>query len=238
MAEGLRSRADTIIRSTGTHVGDFMHQVFRRSAAAAAAVAATALIVAGCGDDNDDNASSSAASSVQVSAEASADASAGASAGADASTSADASAGKDVKLTAADGTEVTLTGAIAAKFNAATDKQRADLGKPLTGADTSGTSDSGMTFQQFDGGVISSKGDNAFITWGKIRDAWNVKRDDTGTPSESGKSGSTGPLGAPTSDETDEGGRKQSTFENGKITWDPKTDTTEVTVKDKVVPAK
>ncbi|HQV21054.1 MAG TPA: hypothetical protein PLC22_22435, partial [Gordonia sp. (in: high G+C Gram-positive bacteria)] len=81
-----------------------MHQVFRRSAAAAAAVAATALIVAGCGDDNDDNASSSAASSVQVSAEASADASAGASAGADASTSADASAGKDVKLTAADGT--------------------------------------------------------------------------------------------------------------------------------------
>ena len=217
-----------------------MHQVFRRSAAAAAAVAATALIVAGCGDDNDDNASSSAASSVQVSAEASADASAGASAGADASTSADALECALVDATGLEHplVEVPLTGAIAAKFNAATDKQRADLGKPLTGADTSGTSDSGMTFQQFDGGVISSKGDNAFITWGKIRDAWNVKRDDTGTPSESGKSGSTGPLGAPTSDETDEGGLKQSTFENGKITWDPKTDTTEVTVKDKVVPAK
>ena len=109
---------------------------------------------------------------------------------------------------------------------------------PLTGADASGTSENGMTFQQFDGGVISSKGDTAYITWGKIRDAWNVKRDDTGAPSESGKGGSSGPLGAPTSDETDEGGLKQSTFENGKITWDPKTDTTEVTVKDKVVPAK
>ncbi|GAB07480.1 hypothetical protein GII30_00785 [Gordonia amarae] len=224
-----------------------MHQVFRRSAAAAAAIAATTLIVAGCSDDDDDNASSSATSSVSVSTDAGAgastDAGAGAStdAGADASTDAsgDANApGGDVKLPAADGTEVSLTGAIAGKYNAATDKQKTDLGKPLTGADASGTSENGMTFQQFDGGVISSKGDTAYITWGKIRDAWNVKRDDTGAPSESGKGGSSGPLGAPTSDETDEGGLKQSTFENGKITWDPKTDTTEVTVKDKVVPAK
>lgn len=222
-----------------------MHQVFRRSAAAAAAIAATTLIVAGCSDDEDDNASSSATSSVSMStdagtgADASTDAGAGASTDASGDASTDAGApGVDVKLPAADGTEVSLTGAIAGKYNAATDKQKTDLGKPLTGADASGTSENGMTFQQFDGGVISSKGDTAYITWGKIRDAWNVKRDDTGAPSESGKGGSSGPLGAPTSDETDEGGLKQSTFENGKITWDPKTDTTEVTVKDKVVPAK
>ena len=222
-----------------------MHQVFRRSAAAAAAIAATTLIVAGCSDDEDDNASSSATSSVSMStdagtgADASTDAGAGASTDASGDASTDAGApGVDVKLPAADGTEVSLTGAIAAKYNSATDKQKTDLGKPLTGADASGTSEGGMTFQQFDGGVISSKGDTAYITWGKSRDAWNVKRDDTGAPSESGKGGSSGPLGAPTSDETDEGGLKQSTFENGKITWDPKTDTTEVTVKDKVVPAK
>ncbi|MBD0022855.1 hypothetical protein GII33_00745 [Gordonia pseudamarae] len=203
-----------------------MHQVFRRSAATAAAIAATTLIIAGCSDDDDDSSSSSSAtSSVSASTDASTD------------TSGNASAAEDVKLESADGTEVTLTGAIAAKFTAATDQQRADLGKPLTGDDASGTSDSGLTFQQFDGGVISSTGDSAFITWGKIRDAWNVKRDDTGVPSESGKGGSTGPLGAPTSDETDEGGLKQSTFENGKITWDPATDTIEVTVKDKVVAA-
>ena len=135
-----------------------MHQVFRRSAAAAAAIAATTLIVAGCSDDEDDNASSSATSSVSMStdagtgADASTDAGAGASTDASGDASTDAGApGVDVKLPAADGTEVSLTGAIAAKYNSATDKQKTDLGKPLTGADASGTSEGGMTFQQFDG---------------------------------------------------------------------------------------
>lgn len=243
-----------------------MTKLAHRRMAVAAGLAAVALVAAACGDDDGDSASPSASTSVVVSetsttatdvtssapsgesatseSAASDDASANASATEDASAS--KTAGEDsateVTITGAQGREVTLTGPIATRYKSATDAEKKDLGKPLDGDRNAGTRDSGVVYQQFEGGAITAKngdaGTPAFITWGKIRDAWNVKRDDTGNPSESGKSGSTGPLGAPTSDETDEGGLKQSTFENGKITWDPKTDTTEVTVKDKVVPAK
>ncbi|MEJ9080405.1 hypothetical protein WKY82_18490 [Gordonia malaquae] len=210
-----------------------MRDIMRRTAGVAAALALTAAVVAGCSDDkSDDGADSSTAV---------------ASTSADGSTSSSDSTGadkaKDVELTAADGTKVTLTGPIAAKYSAATDKQRTDLGKPKAGDDDyAGTSDSGVVFQQFDGGVITAKnadaGTPAFITWGKIRDAWNVERDASGKPSDDGESGSDGPLGAATSDETEEGTVKKSTFENGTITWDSKTNKVEVTVKGTVVPAK
>ncbi|MGB3301518.1 MAG: hypothetical protein WBA98_02380 [Gordonia sp. (in: high G+C Gram-positive bacteria)] len=148
-------------------------------------------------------------------------------------------ANKTVELTAADGTKVELKGPIAVKYEAATDKQKADLGKVLTGADASGTSDSGVVFQQFDGGVITAQpGKPAYITWGKIRDAWNVKRDSSGEPAADGKGGSNGPLGAATSDETEEGALKVSTFEHGKITFDQSADKVVVTVNDKVVATK
>ncbi|MFW0790629.1 LGFP repeat-containing protein [Gordonia sp. CPCC 205333] len=209
-----------------------MKQVFRRAVGAAAAASIAVLVVAGCSDDNDNSAESAASSAV-----------ASATDSATTSGSADASGEKSsVELTAADGTKVTLSGSIATKYSAATEKQKADLGKPKTGDDASGTSDSGVIYQQFDGGVITAKnadaGTPAYITWGKIRDAWNVDRDESGKPSDDGKGGSDGPLGTATSDETEEGTVKTSTFEHGKITWDSKTDTVEVTVNDKVVPAK
>lgn len=116
---------------------------------------------------------------------------------------------------------------------------KADLGQPLTGDDASGTSDSGVVYQQFDGGVITARngdaGTPAYITWGKIRDAWNVERDAQGEPSDDGEEGSDGPLGAATSDETTEGDIKKSTFENGTITWNSADDTVTVTVNGKVV---
>ena len=90
---------------------------------------------------------------------------------------------------------------------------KADLGQPLTGDDASGTSDSGVVYQQFDGGVITARdgdaGTPAYITCGKIRDAWNVERDAQGEPSDDGEEGSDGPLGAATSDETTEGDIKK-----------------------------
>lgn len=220
-----------------------MKQVIRRSAGVTAAVALAAFVAVGCSDDNNDdaaNASASISAGVDAAQSAAADATDAAKSGAaDATDSAKDAAGK-VELTAADGSKVELTGPIAAKFKAATEKQKTDLGAPMTGDDASGTSDSGVVFQQFKGGVITAKngdaGTPAFVTWGKIRDAWNVKRDDSGKPSEDGKGGSNGPLGAATSDETDNGGMKESTFENGKITFDAKTGKVEVTVKDQVVP--
>lgn len=200
-----------------------------RIVGAAAAAAIAVIVVAGCSDDDssDASASSSAMMTTQSGAPSSGDMS---------------GQGQTVALTAADGSSVTLTGPIAVKYQAATEKQKTDLGAPLTGPNASGTGSNGVVFQQFTGGVITAKngdaGTPAYVTWGKIRDAWNVPRDESGNPAADGKGGSQGPLGVATSDETEENGVKTSTFENGKITWTSATDTVEVTVNGKVVPAK
>jgi len=137
--------------------------------------------------------------------------------------------------------EVTLTGPIAAKYASATENQRQALGKPLTGDRNAGARESGVVFQQFQGGVITAKNDEAgtpgYITWGKIREAWNVPRDPEGVPAVTGDNGSVGPLGAPTSDENTVGDLLVTTFEHGKIEYDAKTDQVEVTVNGKVVPS-
>jgi uncharacterized protein with LGFP repeats len=147
----------------------------------------------------------------------------------------------EVKLTGERGVEVTLTGPIAAKYATATENQRQALGKPLTGDRNAGARESGVVFQQFQGGVIIAKNDEAgtpgYITWGKIREAWNVQRDPEGVPSVTGDNGSVGPLGVPTSDENAVGDLLVTTFEHGKIAYDAKTDQVEVTVNGKVVPA-
>ncbi|MFT4041558.1 MAG: hypothetical protein QM673_00195 [Gordonia sp. (in: high G+C Gram-positive bacteria)] len=210
-------------------------RVIRRTAAAAAVVIAT-VIVAGCSDDNTSSSSGSESASAAASMTMPMP-------GDTASAASGASAGSgSVELTAADGTKVTLTGPIAAKYQAATQQQKTALGAPKSGADASGTGSNGVVFQQFAGGVITAKDADAatpaYITWGKIRDAWNVKRAADGTPAADGNGGSQGPLGVSTSDETDEGGVKQSTFEHGKITWNSATDQVEVTVNGKVVPAR
>lgn len=147
----------------------------------------------------------------------------------------------EVKLTGERDVEVTLTGPIAAKYSSATESQKQGLGKPLTGDRNAGTRDSGLVFQQFQNGVITAKnnqaGTPAYITGGKIREAWNVQRDPAGVPAVTGQNGSAGPLGAPTSDENTDGDLRVTTFEHGKIAYNVKTHQAEVTVNGKVVPS-
>jgi len=147
----------------------------------------------------------------------------------------------EVKLIGERDVEVTLTGPIAAKYASATERQRQALGKPLTGDRNAGARESGVVFQQFQGGVITAKNDEAgtpgYITWGRIREAWNVPRDPEGVPAVTGENGSVGPLGAPTSDEDTVGELLVTTFEHGQISYDPTTARVEVTVNGKAVPA-
>ena len=147
----------------------------------------------------------------------------------------------EVKLIGERDVEVTLTGPIAVKYSSATEKQKQALGKPLTGDFNAGKRESGVVFQQFQGGVIIAKNDDAgtpaYITWGRIREAWNVERDPDGVPAITGNNGSAGPLGVPTSDENPDGDLLVTTFEHGKITYDTKTGQVEVTVNGKVVPS-
>ena len=147
----------------------------------------------------------------------------------------------EVKLVGDRDVEVTLTGPIAAKYSSATEDQKKALGKPLTGDRNAGTRESGLVFQQFQGGVITAKngeaGTPAYITTGKIREAWNVPRDPNGVPAVTGTNGSAGPLGFPTSDVNADGDLLASNFEHGRITYNPKTDQVEVTVNGKVVPS-
>lgn len=62
-----------------------------------------------------------------------------------------------VKLIGEGNVEVTLTGPIAAKYSSATEDQKKALGKPLTGDRNAGTRESGVIFQQFQGGAITAK---------------------------------------------------------------------------------
>ena len=239
-----------------------MTKLVHRRMAAVAGLAAVALIGAACSDDDGDSASPSTSTSVAVSdtstaatddasaapsseSASSEDESADASATDDAadseSTGEDSDSGSDVTLSGAQGRDVTLTGPIAAKYKSATEAQKKDLGKPLDGDRNAGTRDSGVVFQQFEGGAITAKngdaGTPAYITWGKIRDAWNVPRAADGTPETTGTNGSAGPLGTATSDEETQGDLKVSTFEHGKVSFNTKTGKVEVTVNGKVVPS-
>jgi hypothetical protein len=147
----------------------------------------------------------------------------------------------EVKLIGERDVAVTLTGPIAAKYSSATENQKETLGKPLTGDHNAGTRESGVVFQQFQGGVIIGKNDEAgtpaYITWGKIREAWNVQRDPDGVPAITGDNGSAGPLGVPNSDENVDGDLLVTTFEHGRIEYNAKTGQVEVTVNGKVVPS-
>ncbi|WP_448223539.1 LGFP repeat-containing protein [Gordonia iterans] len=220
-----------------------MTKLAHRRTAVVAGLSALALIAAGCsGDKNDDAApqSSAVATTAGESTE-SVQADAEESTGTFAETVA-TTAPSEVKLTGERDVEVTLTGPIAVKYASATAAQKQALGKPLTGDHNAETRESGVVFQQFQGGVIVAKNDDTgtpayIVTSGKIRDAWNTERAPDGTPSLTGKNGSAGPLGVPTSDVTTEGDLEVVTFEHGKITENTKTGAVTVTVNGKVVPS-
>jgi LGFP repeat len=188
---------------------------------AAAGLAAVALITVGCSNDQSIDASTPQVGLI--------------------ATSETAAPATEVKLIGERDVEVTLTGPIAAKYLSATDNQKNALGKPLTGDHNAGTRESGVVFQQFQGGVITAKNNEAdtpaYITTGKIREAWNTPRDPDGAPAITGTNGSAGPLGFPTSDVNTVGDLQVSTFEHGKIQYHPQTGQVEVTVNGKVVPS-
>ncbi|WP_440713908.1 LGFP repeat-containing protein [Gordonia sp. FQ] len=216
-----------------------MRKFTYRRTALVAGLAVLALTAAGCSSDKKDDASATTTASVTATSAAESPAASDTSASAATSTSA---AADSVTLTGERDVEVTLTGPIAVKYSSATEAQKKDLGKPLTGDHNAEKRDSGVVFQQFQGGVITAKNDDpgtpAYITWGKIRDAWNVERDAEGVPVKTGGSnGSAGPLGIATSDEQTEGHLKVSTFEHGKVTYDTKTGKVTVVVNGKDVPS-
>jgi hypothetical protein len=187
-------------------------------------LAAVALITAGCSNSKSVDASASLQAGPNTT-----------------STSQAPAPPTQLKLMGERDVEVTLTGPIAAKYSSATEDQKKALGKPLTGDRNAGTRESGLVFQQFQGGVITAKNDQpgaaTYITTGKIREAWNVPRDPSGAPAVTGTNGSAGPLGFPASDVNSVGGLQVSTFEHGKIEYDPKTDQATVTVNGQVVPS-
>ncbi|MCV7030036.1 LGFP repeat-containing protein [Mycobacterium sherrisii] len=191
--------------------------------AAVVGLAAAALIMGGCSTSK------------------SVDASAPPPAGTNASTTASPAQPSTVKLVGEGDVEVTLTGPIAVKYSSATEDQKKALGKPLTGDRNAGTRDSGVVFQQFQGGAITAKngaaGTPAYIILGKIREAWNIPRGPDGTPVPTGSNGSAGPLGSPTSDVNNVGDLQVSTFEHGKIEFNPATGQVAVTVNGRAVPS-
>lgn len=221
-----------------------MTKLAHRRTLLAAGLMSAALIAAGCSSSTGEAApaaTTSAVSATSVAATSEAEASTPSTADGAATETATSSAADQVTITGERDVEVTLTGPIGAKYASATDAQRETLGKALTGDHNAGTRESGVVFQQFQGGVIVAKNDEAgtpaYITWGKIRDAWNIERDPSGVPSPTGKNGSPGPLGVPTSDVVTDGDVETTTFENGTVTHNTATGKVTVTVNGKSVPS-
>ena len=208
-----------------------------------AGAAAVALIGSACGtDDAGENASASSTTS-------SGETSAVETSASNESAPDDSSAASDVskvaraghvKVEGTRGVEVTLTGPIAERYSSATAAEKKILRLPLTGSHNAGTRESGVVYQQFEGGVITARNDRpgtpAYMTYGKIRDAWNVERDEQGAPTVVGTNGSAGPLGPVASDVVTRGHVQTTRFEHGSISHDTKTGNVTVTVNGKVVP--
>lgn len=216
-----------------------MRTIANKRTAVVVGVTAAALIFAGCSKSETDDAATPAESATATTSVS--DTAAPTSEATEETTTAAAAEPTEVKIIGERDVEVTLTGPIAARYSSATEEEKTALGLPLTGDRNAGARESGMQFQQFQGGVITAvseePGTPAYITWGKIRDAWNIERDADGNPDIAGDNGSVGPLGAPTSDETTEGDLKVTTFQHGKITYNTTTDEVEVTVNGNVVPS-
>ncbi|WAC58294.1 LGFP repeat-containing protein [Gordonia sp. SL306] len=219
-----------------------MRQIVSRPTQFVAGLFAVMLVATACGSDaTTDDAASQVSSAATVVSESAAATSEDTTTGTVADTTPQAKPAA-VEIAGERDVVVTLGGPIAVKYASATDAQKDALGKPLTGDHNAGTRESGVVFQQFQGGVIIAKNDDSgtpayIITSGKIRDAWNTERAPDGTPSLTGKNGSPGPLGVPTSDVTTDGAVQSASFENGKVTEDTQTGEVTVTVNGKIVPS-
>ncbi|MGC4963419.1 LGFP repeat-containing protein [Gordonia sp. DT101] len=219
-----------------------MRQIASRRIELVAGLFAVALIAAACGNGTT---SDDAASQVSSTAPAVSESAAATSEDATTDTAVETTPEAEpaaVKVTGERDVEVSLDGPIAVKYASATDAQKDALGAPLTGDHNAGTRESGVVFQQFQGGVIIAKNDDSgtpayLITSGKIRDAWNTERAPDGTPSLAGKNGSPGPLGVPTSDVTNDDALQEVSFEHGTVAENTQTGEVTVTVNGKVVPS-
>lgn len=212
-----------------------------RTIAVIIGVAAVALVGSGCGGDDAGGTSSTGA---QAPATSDPTSSGAASASSEAASTPPQVSGvaqhSKVSVEGERGVEVTMTGPIAVRYSSTTPAEKKILGLPLTGSRNAGTRDSGVVFQQFQGGVITAKNDRpgtrAYMTYGEIRDAWNVERDEKGVPTVVGTNGSAGPLGPVTSDQTTRGHVQRTLFEHGSVTYDTETEKVTVMVNGKVVP--
>lgn len=207
-----------------------------RTAGTIAGLSVIALVAAGCSSDTDDTANSAtaAAATNAVGELSAAPSSASTTESSTAQSSSAATDSGEVVLTGERGVQVTLTGPIGAKYASATAAERQALGQPLTGDHNAGTRDSGVVFQQFQGGAIvaanTDSSTQAYIVTGPIRNAWNVERNAQGAPDPSGANGSAGPLGYPTGDQATDGDVQIQTFQHGSITYNAATGKIRVTV--------
>ncbi|NDZ96988.1 hypothetical protein G3I13_17725 [Streptomyces sp. SID6673] len=219
-----------------------MRQIASRRIEFVAGLFAVIVVATACGGDaTSDDAASQVSSTAPAVSESAAATSSDATTGTAVETTPEAQPAA-VKIAGERDEVVTLAGPIAVKYTSATDAQKDALGQPLTGDHNAGTRENGVVFQQFQGGVIIAKNDASgtpayIITSGKIRDAWNTERALDGTPSLTGKNGSPGPLGVPTSDVTTDGAVQEASFEHGKVTENTQTGEVTVTVNGRTVPS-
>ncbi|MFJ2834577.1 MULTISPECIES: LGFP repeat-containing protein [Nocardia] len=197
-----------------------MNHFARRTAAGSAAILAAAglLLAAGCSDDDKDKANDTVGTVTSVMGGAGTTTTAGeggmtTTPGEGGMTTTPEAGSPSTSATAAGGSttistpngDITVSGEVYKKYVAAGGAS-SPLGMPEE-AQESGPN--GGQYQDFTGGTIYWSSDSgAHIVWGDIRETW----EDEG--------GANGPLGYPTTDETNTAnGGKQSEFTGGTIVW-------------------
>ncbi|MEU3012748.1 LGFP repeat-containing protein [Nocardia asteroides] len=195
-----------------------MNHFARRTAAGGAAVLAAAglLLAAGCSDEDQDKAKDTVGSVTSAMGGAGSTTTTGmggmtttpdadeSGTGTATPTTSATAAGESTTISTPNG-DITVSGEVYKKYVAA-GGATSPLGAPEEAQEAG---PNGGQYQDFEGGTIYWSSDSgAHIVWGDIRETW----EDEG--------GANGPLGYPTSDETNTAnGGKQSEFTGGTIVW-------------------